>query len=153
MITRSRITLYYPMSFLPDAARRAVPNSIFESYEPLRVIALALTPWKLMDRGRHQTRGPVGQEAIGWMNGSKGGPPVELLRGGHARWLCGSADRARRRLRRQLVFVASHFDRILMLPGLREIVGRLQAQPVVGVRPTGLLQPDGHLGRYPCLTI
>jgi hypothetical protein len=42
-------------------------------------------------------------------------------------------------LGRQLVFVAPHFDLILMLAGLREIVGRLQAQPVVGVRPTGLL--------------
>jgi hypothetical protein len=38
-----------------------------------------------------------------------------------------------------MVFVAPHSDLILMLAGLREIVGRLQAQPMVGVRLTGFL--------------
>jgi hypothetical protein len=42
-------------------------------------------------------------------------------------------------LERQMVFVAFHLNGVLMLAGLREIVGRLQSQPVVGIRPTGFL--------------
>src|ERR1017187_477907 len=34
-------------------------------------------------------------------------------------------------------FVTRYLYLILMLAGLREIVGRLQAQPVIGARPTG----------------
>ena len=35
-----------------------------------------------------------------------------------------------------MVFVAAHFNLILVLAGLREVIGRLQAQPVVGIGPT-----------------
>ncbi|SPF56143.1 hypothetical protein SBA4_790011 [Candidatus Sulfopaludibacter sp. SbA4] len=51
-------------------------------------------------------------------------------------------------LERRMMFVALHPNLVLVLAGLREIVGRLQAQPVAGVRPAGFLQPDGHFGRY-----
>jgi hypothetical protein len=42
-------------------------------------------------------------------------------------------------LERQMLFVAAHFNLILMVAGLCEIVGRLQAQPVFGMGPTGFL--------------
>jgi hypothetical protein len=46
------------------------------------------------------------------------------------------------------MFVPLHLDPVLMLAGLREIVGRLQAQPVIGVRPACFIQPNGHFRRY-----
>jgi len=56
------------------------------------------------------------------------------------RSLCGLVRHIRKRcLKRQMAFVTEHFNFILMQADLREIVGRLQAQPVIGVRPTGFL--------------
>jgi len=45
---------------------------------------------------------------------------------------------------RKSVFEAPHFDLILMLAGSREIVGRLQPQPVVGAGPPAFSM-DGTL--------
>ena len=36
------------------------------------------------------------------------------------------------------------FDRALVLPSLSKIEGGLQPQPMIGVRPSGFLQPDRH---------
>jgi hypothetical protein len=45
-------------------------------------------------------------------------------------------------------FVAAYFYPAFMLPGLRKIVSRLKAKPVVRVPPSGLFQPDRHFRRY-----
>ena len=67
--------------------------------------------------------------------------------------LCGAQSMPPQQLQRKFRLVAPDLDIVLMTPGLRQIIGCLQPQPVVRVRPSGLLQPDRHFGRYPGLAV
>jgi hypothetical protein len=57
------------------------------------------------------------------------------------------------KLQREFRLVAPDLYIVLMTPGLRQIVGRLDLQPVVRVRPSSFFQTYGHLGRYSGLAV
>src|SRR5580693_4710071 len=53
----------------------------------------------------------------------------------------------------RLRLVKLHLNLVLMLAGLRQIVGRLHSYPNVGRSTEGLGKTDRHVGRHACLAV